>query len=132
MPEPTADRHIPAASRWRALSFGLTAEQEDRYRKASFSTDRTQAKVCMLLMLLPNVGFGFNDYAFLGWSGPLLALWAARSAFLAQGLIAAVIMFVLLLVLPNRFAYQLLASLGVAMVTVLGGRLRIAVGSTLG
>ncbi len=50
------------------LTFGLSNEQEERFRQNSFNADRAQAGVCMLLLLLPIVGYAVNDYFFFGFS----------------------------------------------------------------
>ena len=60
------------------LAFGLSVDQEDRFRNASLAADLVQARVGVLLMALPIVGFLFNDYGFFGWSWPFFGLAAGR------------------------------------------------------
>jgi two-component system, sensor histidine kinase PdtaS len=52
--------------RW--LTFGLSEEQEDRFRQANFGADIAQARVCILLLMAVMVLFAVNDYAFFGLS----------------------------------------------------------------
>lgn len=64
------------------LTFGLSSEEEDRYRKACFGTDLKQARICILLVLLPVIAFSINDYIFLGFSVVFYCLSALRFAVL--------------------------------------------------
>jgi PAS domain S-box-containing protein len=69
------------------LTFGLTPEQEDRYRTASLARDLAQARVAIGLMLVAAVAFAAADYAFLGPSWPFYELSALRLAFVCGGLL---------------------------------------------
>ena len=60
------------------IAFGLTGEQEDRYRSSCLPADLGQAKICGLFILAPLVGFLFNDYRFFGLSWPFYGLAALR------------------------------------------------------
>jgi PAS domain S-box-containing protein len=64
------------------LAFGLTAQQEDRYRKSSLGAYLAQARICLLLTLVPAAGFAVNDYMFYGLSWPFYGIAALRLAFL--------------------------------------------------
>jgi signal transduction histidine kinase/CheY-like chemotaxis protein len=66
--------------RW--LAFGLTPEGEAKYRRAYLGADLAQARFCALLILVPLVGFVFNDYWFFGLSRTFYGLLALRGAFL--------------------------------------------------
>lgn len=65
------------------LAFGLSAEQEERFRQANFSADITQTRIFVLLILLPFVALLVNDYSFLGLSSTFYALLALRLVFTA-------------------------------------------------
>ncbi|AKB40117.1 PAS domain S-box protein [Methanosarcina mazei] len=65
------------------LAFGLSAEQEDRFRQANFGEDISQARIFIFLVLLPFVALLVNDYGFLGFSGKFYALLALRLVFTA-------------------------------------------------
>ncbi len=60
------------------LTFGLTGEQEDRYRSDCLPADLDQARICALLILVPIVAFLFNDYRFFGLSWQFYGLAALR------------------------------------------------------
>jgi PAS domain S-box-containing protein len=60
------------------LTFGLTGVQEERYRNFYLAADLAQARMCVLLCLIPIAGFLLNDYRFFGYSWPLYALAAWR------------------------------------------------------
>ncbi|RXA21869.1 sensor histidine kinase [Methanosarcina sp. MSH10X1] len=65
------------------LTFGLSPEQEDRFRQANFGGDIAQARIFVLLILLPFLALLVNDYSFLGLSSTFYALLALRLAFTA-------------------------------------------------
>ncbi len=71
--------------RW--LTFGLSAEQEDRFRRASFQQDVAQARICILLVLVPLLVFAINDYRFLGPSWRFQGLTALRLAMAAYSVV---------------------------------------------
>ena len=58
----------------------LTPEQEDRFRQTHLRADVSQARICILLFLVPIVGFLFNDYKFFGLSHEFYGLLAMRAA----------------------------------------------------
>ena len=141
--------------RW--LTFGLSREEEERFRQANLGADIAQTRICILLILLPLVAFAINDYAFFRFSpyffifgllrlalfthslllfGRLkgmtdyrtydnaefawalfftlfsLAINAMRPhAYVAHTVVVVVAVFVTVLAIPNRFAYQLAISL---------------------
>lgn len=138
------------------LTFGLSLEQEERYRRASLDADMAQARLCVQLGTVPVVALWFNDYVFFGLSGLFFAFTALRLGLLAGAavllrhlrrvsnpaaydravafsglavamylsLVAAsrphtywghlvvtvVVAFIALMVVPNRFAYQVAVS----------------------
>ena len=140
--------------RW--LSFGLSADREDRYRQAYLSADVAQARICILLLLVPVVAFAVNDYSFFGLSWRFYGLSALRlglllytilllysrrwltsyrsydrstfawglvlavltvtihatrpPTFIAHAIIVVVIVFAMVLAIPNRFVNQLILS----------------------
>lgn len=65
-----------AIGKW--LMFGLTAEQEERYRLANLRDDVAQARFCVWLSIVPVVALWFNDYAFNGLSRLFYELTALR------------------------------------------------------
>ncbi|OHD70990.1 MAG: hypothetical protein A2W19_07655 [Spirochaetes bacterium RBG_16_49_21] len=69
------------------LTFGLTPEQEDRYRTSSLAADLAQARISMLLILVTAAGFLVNDYSFVGLSWQFYGLLALRIAFLVHGIL---------------------------------------------
>ena len=66
--------------RW--LTFGLSAEQEDRFRQAGFAADIAQARICILVVLAAMAAFAVNDYRFFGLSWSFAGLTALRLAVL--------------------------------------------------
>jgi PAS domain S-box-containing protein len=70
---------------WRGPTFGLSPEEEDRYRDSSLAADVAQARVVIPLVLAAAVAFSANDYAFLGLSWPFYGLSVLRLAFVAGG-----------------------------------------------
>ena len=64
------------------LTFGFSAGQEDSYRTASLTSDVKQAKIGILLFLLPAVAFIYNDFQFFGFSDELYGLLALRAGFM--------------------------------------------------
>ncbi len=68
------------------LGFGLTTEQEDRYRQSRLLADLTQARIGIWLIVVPFVIFFFNDYQFFGLSGWFYGLTAGRLGFLVYTL----------------------------------------------
>jgi PAS domain S-box-containing protein len=138
--------------RW--LLFGLNADQEERYRRAYLGADAAHARISVLLLLVPMVGFAVNDYGFFGLSWRFYGVAALRLGFLlysiallnwlrrftsyrsydraafawglilavltvtihatrpptfiAHAIIAVVIVFAMVLAIPNRFVNQLL------------------------
>ncbi len=72
---------------WREPTFGLSPEEEDRYRASSLEADLTQARVVIPLVLAVTVVFGGNDYAFLGLSWPFYGLSILRLFFVAGGVL---------------------------------------------
>ncbi len=72
------------------LTFGLSPEQEDRFRRANFRQDVAQARICILLVLVPLLVFAVNDYRFLGLSWPFQGLAALRLALAAYSVVLVV------------------------------------------
>ena len=68
----------------RSLTFGLSSEQEDRYRRSCLAADLGQARIGALLILAPVVGFLFNDYSFFGFSWPFYGLTVLRLGLLVH------------------------------------------------
>jgi len=139
------------------LTFGLNAEQEERFRQANFGADVTQARIFILLIVLPFVALVANDYGFFGLSHMFYGLLALRFAFAAytilflkklrelpnyrsydraefvwgiflalthitinvtrpenfivHTIITVLVVFITMLVIPNRFSNQLILSL---------------------
>ncbi len=69
------------------LTFGLSAEQEDRFRQVNFVADLAQARICIYLLILPIVVFVINDYEFLGLSWSFYGLLAFRFVLVAYTLL---------------------------------------------
>ena len=65
------------------LTFGLSAEQEDRFRKTNFGADVTQARIFIFLIILPLVALVINDYSFFGFSPTFYVLLALRLVIVA-------------------------------------------------
>ncbi len=70
---------------WRGPSFGLSAEEEDRYRTASLAADVAQARLVIPPVLVVAIVFAANDYAFLGLSWPFYGLSILRLGLVAAG-----------------------------------------------
>ncbi len=68
--------------RW--LSFGLSAEQEDRFRQTSLGRDVAQARITIALVLVVLLAFAINDYRFFGLSWRFYTLGALRLALVAH------------------------------------------------
>ena len=64
-------------------TFGLTAEQERRFRQAGLADDVARARLALALVIPPTAGFALNDYAFFGATWPFVGLVALRLAFVA-------------------------------------------------
>ena len=60
------------------LTFGLNAEQEDRFRKTSFGADVNHARIFIVLIILPLIALVVNDYIFFGLSPKFYGLLAFR------------------------------------------------------
>ncbi len=65
------------------LTFGLSAEQENRFRKTNFGADVTQARIFIFLIILPFITLAVNDYGFFGLSRIFYGILALRLAFVA-------------------------------------------------
>jgi signal transduction histidine kinase len=63
------------------LSFGLTGAQEEGFRRSSLVSDIKQAKIGILLFIIPAVAFFYNDYQFFGLSDEFYGLIALRAGF---------------------------------------------------
>jgi|ERR1035437_3165632 hypothetical protein len=72
---------VGSIQKW--LTFGLSADQEDRFRQANFSANVAKARICIFLLILPIVGFVVNDYGFFRLSWTFYELLALRFALLA-------------------------------------------------
>lgn len=64
------------------LTFGLTPEQENRYRSVHLPDDLSQAKMGIWLVFCAFAGFVFVDYKLFRWSWPFYSLTALRVVFL--------------------------------------------------
>ncbi|TAL36181.1 MAG: PAS domain S-box protein [Spirochaetes bacterium] len=62
------------------LTFGLTHEMEERFRQSQLGTDIAQARICILLLLVPIAGYAVNDYLFYGFTWPFYAITLWRLA----------------------------------------------------
>lgn len=60
------------------LKFGLSTDQEDRFRQANFGKDIAQARIFIILILLPFVALLVNDYGFFGPSRMFYGILALR------------------------------------------------------
>jgi PAS domain S-box-containing protein len=69
------------------LTFGLTAEQEDRFRQVSLRSDIARARVCVPLIFVPILGFAINDHKFFGLTSTFYGLLALRAALLGHALL---------------------------------------------
>ena len=67
------------------LSFGLTPEQENDYRQTSLPTDVKQARIGILLILVPILVYIFSDYQFFGNSLEFYALAILRASLAIYG-----------------------------------------------
>lgn len=65
------------------LTFGLSEEQEDRFRKINFGADITQARIFIFLIILPFAVLIVNDYSFFGLSRTFYGILAFRLAIVA-------------------------------------------------
>jgi two-component sensor histidine kinase len=65
------------------LKFGLSTEQEDRFRKTHFDADISQARIFIFLIILPMAALVINDYSFFGFSPRFNVLLALRLAIVA-------------------------------------------------
>jgi PAS domain S-box-containing protein len=72
------EQPMRALKRW--LAFGLTPEQEERFRQARLGADVAQAWPCLLLALGPLLAFALSDYSYLGLSWRFYGLAALRLA----------------------------------------------------
>jgi hypothetical protein len=63
------------------LSFGLTDPQEQGFRRSSLISDVKQAKIGILLFLIPAIAFINNDYQFFGLTDEFYGLLALRVGF---------------------------------------------------
>ncbi len=63
----------------RSFSFGLTPDQEGDFRQRSLPSEIKQAKIGILLFMLPAVAFSFNDYQLFGLSDEFYGLIALRT-----------------------------------------------------
>jgi PAS domain S-box-containing protein len=143
------------------LTFGLSGAQEQRYRNFYLPADLAQARICVLLILIPIAGFLLNDYRFFGYSWPFYALAAWRlgllvftiwllnfmkrvtnyrsydraefiwgllcvfsvvgisatrpGSYVGHAILAVVTVFICLVIMPNRFPYQIIFGTTVAV-----------------
>jgi PAS domain S-box-containing protein len=65
------------------LEFGLTGDQEDRFRQAHLQADLAQTRIGIWLIAIPFVIFLYSDYQFFGWSRWFYVLTTMRLGFLA-------------------------------------------------
>jgi hypothetical protein len=72
---------VGSIQKW--LNFGLSADQEKRFRQANFSADIAQARICILLVILTLAAFEVNDYGLLGLSWSFYGLLALKLALVA-------------------------------------------------
>jgi len=84
-PERTA-RRSPGML-WREPTFGLSPEEEGRYRASSLAADLTQARIVIPLILAATLAFAVNDYAFFGPSWPFYGLSILRLSLVAGGVL---------------------------------------------
>ncbi len=64
------------------LQLELNGDQEDKYREFHLPKDIKQARIALLLFVVPLVGFAFNDYQFFGLSSEFYGLVALRCGIL--------------------------------------------------
>lgn len=65
--------------RW--LTLGLSREEEDRFRQINFSSDITQARIFVILIIVPFIVLLVNDYGFFGLSRTFYRFLLLRLAF---------------------------------------------------
>ena len=75
------------SSKW--LTFGLSEEQEDRFRQANLEADVAQARTCIWLVVLFVAAFAVNDYGFFGLSWRFYGVQALRLGLIAYSLLLA-------------------------------------------
>ena len=71
--------------RW--LTFGLSPEQEERFRRASLADDLTQTRITVLAVMAVALAFAANDYLFFKLSPLFFVISGLRLAFLALSLL---------------------------------------------
>jgi PAS domain S-box-containing protein len=64
------------------LTFGLTPEQEDRFRQAAFKSDIALTRIILLVILPILAAFAFNDYILFGLTEAFYILLTLRIALL--------------------------------------------------
>jgi PAS domain S-box-containing protein len=69
------------------LTFGLSADQEDRFRQAHLGSDLAQARTSIVPVVAAVVLFAVNDYSFLGLSWPFYAVQAVRLGLVAYTIV---------------------------------------------
>ena len=77
-------------AKWRRgnlLTFGLSADQEDRFRQAHLGSDLAQARTSIVPVVAAVVLFAVNDYSFLGLSWPFYAVQAVRLGLVAYTIV---------------------------------------------
>lgn len=74
------------------LSFGLTEEQEDGFRTSSLVSDVKQARIGILLFIIPAVAFIYNDYQFFGLTDEFYGLISLRAGFVAFSIVMVVML----------------------------------------
>jgi PAS domain S-box-containing protein len=72
---------------WGGPTFGLSREEEDRFRASCLAADVAQARLAIPLVLVVTAVFAANDYAFLGLTSAFYALAALRLAFVSAGVL---------------------------------------------
>lgn len=65
------------------LKFGLSTDQEDRFRQANFGKDIAHARIFIILILLPFVAILVNDYGFFGPTRMFYGILALRLVIVA-------------------------------------------------
>ena len=74
------------------LSFGITDQQEEGFRSSNLPLDVRQAKIGILLFLIPTVAFFYNDYQFFGISDEFYGLIALRAGFMAFSIVTVIVL----------------------------------------
>lgn len=64
------------------LTFGLSSEQEARFRRATLDADLAHTRTCILITIAVMLPFTVNDYGFFGLNPIFYALLAARGVLL--------------------------------------------------